>query len=80
MHKKCQFSLQAEDWTYLGCATEGGGCAVVLYVFFAESEVSQDNVPLRIKQNILWLQVTVGTDERTKPLVRARARRLFSYF
>lgn len=52
----------------------------MLYVFFAESEVSQDNVPLRIKQNILWLQVTVGTDERTKPLIRARARRLFSYF
>lgn len=31
----------------------------MLYVFFAESKVSQDNVPLRIEQDILWLQVTV---------------------
>lgn len=38
--------MQDEDWTYLRCATEGGGCAIVLYVFLAESKVSQDNVPL----------------------------------
>lgn len=35
----------------------------MLYVFLAESKVSQDNVPLRIKQNILRLQVTVGKDK-----------------
>lgn len=53
-----------EGWSYLWCATEGGGRAIVLYVFFAESKVSQDNVPLRIKQDVLWLQVSVERDER----------------
>lgn len=36
----------AEGWPYLWCAAEGGGRAIVLYVFFAESKVSQNNVPL----------------------------------
>lgn len=54
----------ARGQPYLWCATEGGGRAIVLYVFFAESKVSQDNVPLGIKQDVLWLQVSVGRDER----------------
>lgn len=48
----------------------------MLNVFFAESKVSQDNVPLRIEQDILRLQVAVGRDERRRAFVRgARVRK-----
>lgn len=47
----------------------------MLYVFFAESKVSQDNVPLRIKQDILWFQVTVGRDKR-KAFIRGATVRI----
>lgn len=42
----CRSEWRAEGWPYLWCAAEGGGRAIVLDVFFAESKVSQDNVPL----------------------------------
>lgn len=82
MHRRGQPLLplcewQAEGWPYLWCATEGGGRAIVLYVFFAESKVSQDDVSLRIEQDILRLQVTVGRDEGRQVFVRRDTVRIF---
>ena len=49
----------------------------MLNVFFAESKVSQDNVPLRIEQDILGLQVAVGRDEGRQMFVRGAMVRMF---
>lgn len=44
---------------YLGCAAERGGRAVVLQTFLAEAKVSEDDVALRVQQDVLRLQVSV---------------------
>lgn len=53
----CHVAKKSRTQTYLRSATKCGSCAIVFYVLFAESKVSQDNVALRIQQNVLWLQV-----------------------
>ena len=44
---------------YLRGATEGGGGAVVLQTFFAESKVCEDDMTRGVQQYVLWLQVPV---------------------
>lgn len=44
---------------YLGCPAERSGCAVVLQSFLAEAKVSEDDVALRVQQDVLRFQVSV---------------------
>lgn len=45
--------------SYLWCAAEGGRGPIRLYVLLAEAEICEDNVSLRVQQDVLWLQVSV---------------------
>lgn len=44
---------------YLRRPAKGRGCAVVLQTFFAKTKVCEDNVALRVQQDVLRLQVSV---------------------
>lgn len=44
---------------YLWCSTERRCHSIGFYVLFAQAEVSQDDVSLRIQENVLRLQVSV---------------------
>lgn len=48
---------------YLWRAAEGGRGAVGLDVLLAQAEVCEDNVPLRVQQDVLGLQVSVDDVE-----------------
>lgn len=44
---------------YLWCSTESWCRSIGFYVLFAQAEVGQDDVSLRIQENVLRLQVSV---------------------
>lgn len=56
----CSDNIKIEEliW-YLRRPAEGRGCAVVLQTFFAEAKVCEDDVALRVQQDVLRLQVSV---------------------
>lgn len=57
--KKCTIIWVLAPILYLGCPAERSGRAVVLQSFLAEAKVSEDDVALRVQQDVLRLQVSV---------------------
>lgn len=53
-------------FAHLGRTAEGGRGAIRLDVLFAQAEVSEDNVTLRVQQDVLGLQVPVDDVERVQ--------------
>lgn len=47
---------------YLRCPAEGRCCTIILKTFFAEAEICEDNVALRVQQDVLRLQVPVNKE------------------
>lgn len=49
---------------YLRCPAEGRCCTIIFQTFFAEAKICEDNVALRVQQDVLRLQVPVNTKRR----------------
>lgn len=46
---------------YLRCPAEGRCCTIIFKTFLAEAEICEDNVALRVQQDVFRLQVPVNT-------------------
>lgn len=64
-HGDCSFL------SHLGRTAEGGRGAVGLDVLLAQAEVGEDDVTLRVQQDVLGLQVPVDDVERVQVAQRA---------
>lgn len=58
--------------TNLWCSTERRCRSIRLYVLLTQAEVGQDDVSLRIQQNVLRLQVSVHNVQRVQVPQSAR--------
>lgn len=56
----------------LWCSAEGRCRPIRFYVLLTQAEVGQDDVPLRIQQNVLGLQVSVHDVQRVQVPQSAR--------